>query len=53
LALAFFAIGMNISLFQSYDKGELSKFVGLLSAALSQHHILEFEITQLKFGHFH
>ena len=28
---------------------EFSKFVGILSAALSLHHLLEFEITQLEF----
>ena len=31
---------------------EFSKFAGILSAALSQHHLL-FEIAQLKFHHFH
>ena len=30
---------------------ELSKFAGILSAALSQHHLLGFEIAQLKFHH--
>ena len=30
-----------------------SKFAGLLSAALSQHHLLGFEIAQLEFRHFH
>ena len=28
---------------------EFSKFVGILSAALSQHHLLGFEIAQLEF----
>jgi len=32
---------------------ELSKFAGMLSAALSQHHLLGFEIAQLKFQHLH
>ena len=32
---------------------EFSKFAGLLSAALSQHHLLEFEIAQLKFHCLH
>ena len=31
----------------------VSKFAGLLSAALSQHHLLGYEITQLKFHHLH
>ena len=30
---------------------EFSKFAGILSAALSQHHLLEFEIAQLGFPH--
>ena len=32
---------------------EFSKFAGILSAALSQHHLLGFEIAQLKFHHLH
>ena len=32
---------------------ELSKFAGILSAALSQHHLLGFVIAQLEFHHFH
>ena len=30
---------------------EFSKFAGILSAALSQHHLLGFEIAQLEFYH--
>ena len=30
---------------------EFSKFAGILSAALSQHHLLGFEIAQLEFCH--
>ena len=30
---------------------EFSKFAGMLSAALSQHHLLGFELTQLEFHH--
>ena len=30
---------------------EFSKFAGILSAALSQHHLLRFEIVQLEFHH--
>ena len=33
--------------------GEFSKLGGILSAALSQHHLLGFEITQLIFHHLH
>ena len=32
---------------------EFSKFVGILSAALSQHHLLGHEIAQLEFRHLH
>ena len=32
---------------------EFSKFAGILRAALSQHHLLEFEIAQLEFRHLH
>ena len=32
---------------------EFSKFAGILSAALSQHHHLAFEATQLEFHHLH
>ena len=32
---------------------EFSKFAGILSAALSQYHLLEFEIAQLEFHHLH
>ena len=31
---------------------EFSKFAGILSVAHSQHHLLGFEIAQLKFHHF-
>ena len=30
---------------------EFSVFAGILSAALSQHHLLQFEIAQLEFHH--
>ena len=32
---------------------EFSKFAGILSAALSQHHLLGFEIDHLEFHHVH
>ena len=32
---------------------EFSKFAGILSLALSQHHLLGFEIAQLEFHHLH
>ena len=46
LALPFFAIGMKTDLFLwPMATAEFSKFVGVLSAALSQHHLLGFEIA--------
>ena len=39
MALPFFGIGMKIDLFSSpVATAEFSKFAGILSAALSQHH---------------
>ena len=38
LALPFFGIGMTTDLFQPVTTAEFSKFAGILSAALSQHH---------------
>ena len=35
----------------SLAAAEFSKFTGILSAALSQHHLLRFEIAQLEFCH--
>ena len=32
---------------------EFSKFADMLSVALSQHHLLEFEVAQLEFHHLH
>ena len=37
---------MKTDLFQSRATAEFSKFAGILSAALSQHHPLGFEIAQ-------
>ena len=39
LTLPFFGIGMKTDLFQSCGTSELSKLAGILSAALSQHHL--------------
>jgi len=50
LALPFFGIG--IKTFSSpVAIAEFSKFAGILSAALSQHYLLGFEIAQLEFHH--
>ena len=35
------------------NTAEFSKFAGILRAALSQHHLLGFEIAQLEFQHLH
>ena len=37
---------MNTDLFQVVATAEFSKFTGILSSALSQNHLLGFEITQ-------
>ena len=49
LALLFFGIGMKTDLFQSCVA--TAKFADILSAALSQHHLLGFEVAQLEFHH--
>jgi len=42
---------MKTDLFQA--TAEFSKFIGVSSAALSQHHLLGFEVAQLEFHHLH
>ena len=49
LALLFFGIGMKMTFSCPVATAEFSKFAGILSAALSQHHLLEFEIDQLEY----
>ena len=51
LALPSFGLGMKTDLFQAF--AEFSRFAGVLSAALSQHHLLGFKIAQLAFHHLH
>ena len=41
------------SFFSPVATAEFSKFAGMLNAALSQHHLLGFEIAQLDFHHLH
>ena len=53
LALLFFGIGMKTDLSNPVATAEFSKFSGILSAALSQHHLSGFEIAQLEFHHLH
>ena len=49
LALPFFGIGMKFQFPSLVATAKFYKFVGILSAALSQHHLLGFEIAQLEF----
>jgi len=53
LALPFFGIGMKTDFSSPVATAEFSKFSGILSAALSQHHLSGFEIAQLEFHHLH
>ena len=53
LALPFFGIGMKTDFSSPVATAEFSTFAGILSAALSQHHLLGIEIAQLKFHHLH
>ena len=45
LALPFLGIGIKSDLSSPVATAELSKFAGILSATLSQHHLLRFEIA--------
>ena len=53
LALPLFGIGMKLTFSSPVATAEFSMFAGILSAALSQHHCLGFEIAQLEFHHLH
>ena len=53
LTLSSFEIGMKIDLFWSLATTAFSRFAGILSAALLQHHLLEYEIAQLEFHQLH
>ena len=48
LALPFYGIGMKTDFSIPVATAEFSKFAGILSAALPQHHLLGFEIAQLE-----
>ena len=56
---AFFGIAFlwhwneNLTFSSPVATAEFSKFAGILSAALSQHHLSGFEIAQLEFHHLH
>ena len=47
MALPFFGIDMKLTFSSPVATAEFSKFAGILSAALSLHHLLGFEIAQL------
>ena len=53
LALPLFGIGMKTDLFQSCGHCWLFQICGILSTALSEHHLSGFEIAQLEFHHLH
>ena len=48
MALLFFGIRMKIDLSSPVATAEFSKFAGILSAPLSQHHLSGFEIALLE-----
>ena len=51
LALPFLGIGMKTDFSSPVANAEFSKITGTLSAALSKHHLLGFEIAQLELNH--
>ena len=52
-ALHFFGIGMKLTFSSPVATAAFSKFAGIWSAALSQHHLLGPEIAQLEFRDLH
>ena len=53
LQLPFFGIGMKQTFSSPAATAEFSRFADILSAALSQNHLLGFKIVQLEFYHVH
>ena len=51
--IAFLGIGMKLTFSSPVATAEFSKCAGILSAALSQHHLSGFGIAQLEFHHLH
>ena len=51
--IAFLWLEWKLTFFSPVATAEFSKFAGILSAALSQHHLSGFEIAQLEFHHLH
>ena len=45
--------GKGVDLEGNIKGAEFSEFAGILSAALSQHHLSGFETAQLEFHHLH
>ena len=52
-ALPFFGIEWKLTFSSPVVTAAFSRFAGILSVALSQHHLLGFEIAQLEFHHLH
>ena len=44
---------MKVTFSSPVNTAEFSRFAGILSAVLSQHHLLGFEIAQWEFHHLH
>ena len=53
LALSSLGLEWKLTFSSPVVTAEFYKFADILSAALSQHHILGFEIAQLEFRHLH
>ena len=51
--IAFLWVEWKLTFSSPVAIAEFSKFAGILSAALSQHHLSGFEIAQLEFHHLH
>ena len=47
------SLGLQLTFSSPVATAEFSKFANILSTALSQHHLLGFEIAQLEFHHLH
>jgi len=53
VALPYLGLEQKLTISSPVATAEFSKFAGILSAALSQHHLLGFEVAQLEFHHLH
>ena len=53
LALHSLGLESKLTFCSPVATAEFFKFAGILSAALSQHHLLGFEVAQLEFHHLH